>query len=461
MMIFKKTVLVLALSSLLVACGGGGGDSSSNSGSSNTGTGSSNSISDLDKAKQLIQTTNTIVSYYDSFDDIQKTYEPSINAVVEIGPDIEDSTDLLLTLSELALHDAKGSTKTYSAQDIDRLYAASESYAPDFKLTNNALKIEVNGLTAKVSGSTDFERWAGFTFVPGQNPVSQYADKTTLQVKQLSLSQPSAVTAESTHVYSIYADSEIQTVNANQKKATVKFKDNSSVSIVYADAKIFDERTESDIATAVTTTLKNIEITTDESFVGTFKELSGQAKAVTMIDNGNSFVRLIPYEFKLDGVATVKDQDNISIQASAKLNNDLNKPIDITGNKESINNFLNISLNVVLTGNLKAKNKQTPFSLKVNGLRNEYKVGNATADIDVDGNALNIQFISSNLDQDKPTVGATVKHKNGAYVSIPDLENFVSAKIMVGSTSYGDVFKVSGSLYNARFTDDTIIAIAP
>lgn len=262
-------------------------------------------------------------------------------------------------------------------------------------------------------------------------------------------------------MYSIFANSELETVNANKKKATVKFKDNSSVSILYADAKIFDERTENEMATSVTTTLKNIELTTDESFVGTFKELSGQAKAVTMVDNGNSFVRLIPYELKLDGVATVKDQDNISIQASAKLNNDLNKPIDITGNKESINNFLNISLNIVLTGNLKAKNKQTPFSLKVNGLRNEFKVGNATADIDVDGNALNIQFVSSNLDQDKPTVAATVKHKNGAYVSIPDLDNFVSTKIMVGSTSYGDLSKVSGSLYNARFTDNTIITIAP
>ncbi len=460
-MIFKKTVLVIALASLLVACGGGGGDSSSNSGSSNNGSDSSNTMSDLDKAKQLIQTTNTIVSYYDSFDEIQKTYQPSIDAVAEISPDIEDSTNLLLTLSELALQDAKGSTKTYSAQDIDRLYAASELYAPDFKLTNNALKIEVNGLTAKVSGSTDFERWAGFKFVSGQNPISLYADKTTLQVKQLSLSQPSVVTAESTHVYSIFANSELETVNANKKKATVKFTDNSSVSILYADAKIFDERTENEMATSVTTTLKNIELTTDESFVGTFKELSGQAKAVTMVDNGNSFVRLIPYELKLDGVATVKDQDNISIQASAKLNNDLNKPIDITGNKESINNFLNISLNIVLTGNLKAKNKQTPFSLKVNGLRNEFKVGNATADIDVDGNALNIQFVSSNLDQDRPTVAATVKHKNGAYVSIPDLDNFVSTKIMVGSTSYGDLSKVSGSLYNARFTDNTIITIAP
>lgn len=171
-MIFKKTVLVIALASLLVACGGGGGDSSNNSGSSNTGSGSSNTMNDLDKAKQLIQTTNTIVSYYDSFDEIQKTYQPSINAVAEISPDIEDSTNLLLTLSELALQDAKGSTKTYSAQDIDRLYAASELYAPDFKLTNNALKIEVNGLTAKVSGSTDFERWAGFKFVSGQNPIS-------------------------------------------------------------------------------------------------------------------------------------------------------------------------------------------------------------------------------------------------------------------------------------------------
>lgn len=460
-MIFKKTVLIIALASLLAACGGGGSDSSNTSGSGSGSTDPSNSISDLDKAKQLIQTTNTIISYYDSFDDIKKTYEPSINAVVEIGPDIEDSTNLLLTLSELAIRDAKGSTKTYSAQDIERLYASSEPYAPDFKLTNNTLKIEVNGLTAKVSGSTDFERWAGFQFVTGQFPISLYSDKTTLQVKQLNLSQPSATSAESTHVFSIYADSEIQTLNANQKKSILKFKDNSSVSILYADAKIFDERTENDIPTTVTTILKNIELTTDENFVGTFKELSGQAKAVTLIDNGNSIVRLIPYELKLDGVATVKDQDNLSIQATAKLNNDLTKPIDITGNKESINNFLNISLNVVLTGNLKAKNKQTPFSLKVNALRNEYKTGNATADINVDGNALNIQFISSDLDKDKPTVAATVKHKNGAYVSIPDLENFVSTKIMVGNNSYGDLSKTSSSMYSARFTDNTIITIAP
>lgn len=61
-------------STVMVACGGGG----SSSGDSSTSGGNGNVVvptSDLDKAKQLIDTTKAIISYYDGFEDIADNYK--------------------------------------------------------------------------------------------------------------------------------------------------------------------------------------------------------------------------------------------------------------------------------------------------------------------------------------------------------------------------------------------------
>jgi hypothetical protein len=54
-----------------------------------------------------------------------------------------------------------------------------------------------------------------------------------------------------------------------------------------------------------------------------------------------------------------------------------------------------------------------------------------------------------------------LSHPNGAYVEIADLDKFTSAQIKVGNTSYATVSKVSDNAYSAKFTDNTVKAIAP
>ncbi len=56
---------------------------------------------------------------------------------------------------------------------------------------------------------------------------------------------------------------------------------------------------------------------------------------------------------------------------------------------------------------------------------------------------------------------AKLSHANGAYVEIADLDEFTSAEIKVGNTPYATVSKVSDNLYSAKFTDNTVKAIAP
>jgi hypothetical protein len=41
--------------------------------------------SDLNKAKQLVDTTNNIISYFDSFDGLQSQYQPTFDAISDAG----------------------------------------------------------------------------------------------------------------------------------------------------------------------------------------------------------------------------------------------------------------------------------------------------------------------------------------------------------------------------------------
>ena len=126
---FKKTLLVLACSAILTACGGGG-DSSSNNGG-NIPENPAVPASDLDKAKQLVDTTNTIISYFDSFDGLQSQYQPTFDAISDAGSDIGNASSLILTLASLAQQAANGSTQEYNATELEALLKEdSTSYAP-------------------------------------------------------------------------------------------------------------------------------------------------------------------------------------------------------------------------------------------------------------------------------------------------------------------------------------------
>ena len=79
----------------------------------------------------------------------------------------------------------------------------------------------------------------------------------------------------------------------------------------------------------------------------------------------------------------------------------------------------------------------------------------------VDKNALDIELTATDIDKESPIVSGLIKHKNGAFVQVADVQKFTSADVKVGSTSYGTITKNSSDQYVTKFIDNTITYITP
>jgi hypothetical protein len=462
---FKKTLLVLACSAILTACGGGG-DSSSNSGGNNSGN-PAIPASDLDKAKQLVDTTNTIISYFDSFDGLQSQYQPTFDAISDAGSDIGNASSLILTLASLAQQDANGSTQEYNATQLEALLKEDSTYGqyyyPDYQLSNNTLKVSVKPDSVTVTGGVTAKYWTDYVWdYKTQTGHDVFGNEAVVTVTNLKLEAPFS-TSQSTYDFKLVAGGKVATKNvATNKEAILAVNSDSTAQVVYNNAKKLDDRSSDQTPITAQFKFTNIVLTA----VGTGAELSltefsSKAKQVQIKDASNTSIEIIPTELNFKGKA-VAGTENLNLEASIKLNNDFSKVIDVT-NGESAAAFINADLNVKLSGNVKgAGTSIKPFSVDLTAKRNEYQKGAANIKISVDTNALNADFKTDNLiTKDKPIVWAKLSHANGAYVEIADLDKFTSAQIKVGNTSYGTVSKVSNNVYSAKFTDNTVKAIAP
>lgn len=462
---FKKTLLVLACSAILTACGGGG-DSSSNNGG-NIPENPAVPASDLDKAKQLVDTTNTIISYFDSFDGLQSQYQPTFDAISDAGSDIGNASSLILTLASLAQQAANGSTQEYHATELEALLKEDSTYgqyySPDYELSNNTLKVSVKPDSVTVTGGVTAKYWTDYVWDSKTQTWSDvFGNETTVAVTNLKLEAPFSA-SQSTYDFKLVAGGKIATKNVlSKKEAILAFNSDSTAQVVYNNAKKLDDRSSDQAPKTAQFKFENIVLTA----VGTGAELSltefsSKATQVQFKDSLSTSTEIIPTELNLKGKA-VAGTENLNLEASIKLNNDLSKQIDVT-NGETAAAFINADLNVKLSGNVKGGGTSIkPFSIDLTAKRNEYQKGTATIKVAVDKDALTADFKTDNLiAKDQPVVWAKLSHANGAYVEIADLDKFTSAEIKVGNTPYATVSKVSDNVYSAKFTDNTVKAIAP
>lgn len=462
---FKKTLLVLACSAILTACGGGG-DSSSNNGG-NIPENPAVPASDLDKAKQLVDTTNTIISYFDSFDGLQSQYQPTFDAISDAGSDIGNASSLILTLASLAQQAANGSTQEYNATELEALLKEDSTYgqyySPDYELSNNTLKVSVKPDSVTVTGGVTAKYWTDYVWdSKTQTWHDVFGNETTVAVTNLKLEAPFSA-SQSTYDFKLVAGGKIATKNVlSKKEAILAFNSDSTAQVVYNNAKKLDDRSSDQAPKTAQFKFENIVLTA----VGTGAELSltefsSKATQVQFKDSLSTSTEIIPTELNLKGKA-VAGTENLNLEASIKLNNDLSKQIDVT-NGETAAAFINADLNVKLSGNVKGGGTSIkPFSIDLTAKRNEYQKGTATIKVAVDKDALTADFKTDTLiTKDQPVVWAKLSHANGAYVEIADLDKFTSAEIKVGNTPYATVSKVSDNVYSAKFTDNTVKAIAP
>ena len=371
---FKKTLLVLACSAILTACGGGG-DSSSNSGGNNSGN-PAIPASDLDKAKQLVDTTNTIISYFDSFDGLQSQYQPTFDAISDAGSDIGNASSLILTLASLAQQDANGSTQEYNATQLEALLKEDSTYGqyyyPDYQLSNNTLKVSVKPDSVTVTGGVTAKYWTDYVWdYKTQTGHDVFGNEAVVTVTNLKLEAPFS-TSQSTYDFKLVAGGKVATKKvATNKEAILAVNSDSTAQVVYNNAKKLDDRSSDQTPITAQFKFTNIVLTA----VGTGAELSltefsSKAKQVQIKDASNTSIEIIPTELNLKGKA-VAGTENLNLEASIKLNNDLSKVIDITGGNESAAAFINADLNVKLSGNVKgAGTSIKPFSVDLCANRN-------------------------------------------------------------------------------------------
>lgn len=464
----QKTLIAMMCSLSLVACGGGGGGSSS-SGSADGGQ-VTTPASDLEKAKQLVKTTNAIVSYYDGFQNIADQYKVPTQVINDTSPDLSRATNLLLVIVEAVTQDAQGQTKTYTAQQIQDLI--NQEYSRNFKFKSNNLTVQVTGTSITISGNASVQYWQAFNWdkIEADNALSNpndwysdpaysiYGDDAEVTLSNLVLEAPFIDTPRTTYNYKIQKNGKISTKNLKNQTASFSFTADSTASMVYATAETMENR--KGIPDQATLKLQGLVFESADVKV-TLSELSFSAKKVKFNNGVETLEQLIPSELVLKGLVGYQ-QESLNLEAKFNLNNDLSKVIDVSAKQETSTNFINANLNVKLSGNLKGANAApTPFSIDIVAKRAEFTKGTATVAVVVDKNALDIDLTAKDLDQEHQIIAGVIKHKNGASISIADVDNFTSANIVVSGKSYGTLTKNSSGQYVVKFTDDSITYIAP
>ena len=481
----QKTLLAVACSLALVACGGGDGSSDQSITQPVTPVPTdpnkpTNPVpeepkkpevqTDLEKAKQLITVTKGIISYYDSFAEISEQYKKPLDVINQTANDVVNATELVTLLAELALNDAQGKTKEYRVADLQKLLdqnAKSNDAADSYILKNSSLTVTASANSVQLAGEAQVQYWLDYNYDKASqdgytqgwwlNPkYSSYGQQANISVNNLIIEAPFYQTTAQ-HNFKIKQGGSIKTVNLNNQQATLNFKSDSTLILNYDQAVNLDHDLE---PKRVALKIANVALVS-EGVTAQLTEVSTQAQAVKIKDGRNNFEQVIPSQIKLQG-ELVYQEEQLGLDATIKLNNDLTKTIDIT-NGESSNNFINASLNIALSGQLKGgKNTTQPFSLVLEAKRNEYAQGSGLFKVVVGQHALDINLKAQQANKEQGlVVSGTVSEKAGASVHIEDIANFKSSSIMVNGKSYGAITKNSSNQYVASFTDKTLQYITP
>src|SRR5690606_8539880 len=388
-------------------------------------------------------------SYYDGFQNIADQYKVPAQVINDTSSDLSRATNLLLVIAEVITQDAQGQTKTYTAQQIQTLMNQNtNNYGDlsDFNFKSNNLTAKVVGDSITISGNASVQYWQAFNWdkINADNAwnnsnswysdraYSIYGDDAEIAVSNLVLEAPFIDITRTTYNYKIQNNGKISTTNLKNQSASFSFTADSTASMDYAMADTMENREA--IPNPATMSLKAL-LFERASVRATLADVSSIAKQARF-DNGAGMIeQLIPSELVLKGLVSYQ-QESLNLEAKFNLNNDLSKVIDVSAGQETSTNFINANLNVKLSGNLKGANAvPTPFSIDITAKRAEFTKGTATVAVVVDKNALDIELTAKDLDQEYQVIAGVIKHKNGASISIADVQGFTSANIMVAGKS--------------------------
>ena len=446
----KLSALFLACSLALTGCGGSSSDSGSNSGNGNGGV----VTSDQQKAKNFINTLNTMIS---GVQNVEKNYQQVTNLSDNLSS-LGEGTFVVQNILSLLLEESDGTNQSYTTQQITDLLEDA-----GYDITNSNLTATVGATSVTLKGGFDYAPLEGLigNTANGQwsyEPV--YGDVVTTNTAITATL--TASNTNKTHELTLAKGSKISAKTANSIAATLEAKDDTKFTAMFDSAVQLDQLEDTNDLTAASFKFGNIELNTGGTAqdIILLQEFSAEAQRAT-IQIGNSIsTQIIPKKLNFIGkLASGDKKDAADINLSINLKNDLSKKIILSAQgDETATNFANVDISLTVGAQVRTGDK---LFTTITAKRAELNKGEAKMTFELNGKKLNGQAWA-----DLPVNGQTEKLKvqltdGSASITVDDVDQFSSAAIMVNGVSWGTVTKTTDGKYIAKYSDDSMQYIAP
>lgn len=491
----KKLVLAIACSTVLVACGGGG-DSASTSGNTSNGNTPVNTISDLDKAKALINSAHNMVldaeAVSTAYQNVGETWTFEGAGGLNLG------LDAIASLMSSAAEEPAG---TYTGNRLAALFNDSLSDNTQVQASSDAELIISANREVSFKGTLTIKEleYGQYTSSGVFQPV--YGQPTYVSFENIKLLLPNLNTVSNVSEGKIFAQGAIRvlptvTASAGSSLATLNLTGTQAhtVTAKFADNKSLQQRFDSDVdfeqqVTEATVHLDRVQVVT-QSPVSTFNltklDLTAKTAMVDVLDQDKKRIEqrktLLPTAFAVQGgfetAQAPATKGNLDLKVTLD-NPDLNKVYytqeqfvrwgsqagqgytqETESQGQDSARFAQLSLALNLKGELTTSRK-VPFDVTVTAKRSQFEQPSyGEAVLKLNGETLTLKDKTTTLSGGREQVVITVTHPNGAFVDVTYVDDeFISAPVKVGSTVHGNINEISGGAYVAKFTDNTIIGL--
>ncbi|MDE2421035.1 MAG: hypothetical protein KGO49_07640 [Gammaproteobacteria bacterium] len=424
-----------------------------------TTTSPTSTSSPLQLAKDFVNTSNAMIS---SANTVFTTYQP---ANLVNTSELTKAVDAIGHVTQNAYIQSAGSAMTFSTAQLQTLLSTPSSSFPftdQFTNLNNLSVSTTASGTININGTFNIAPFARANCSVTAPCTPTYGTPYTVTVKNLTVQ----TTGFNSGVYGFTLNSGSGfSVTTAAGTSTLTAGSNSSISINYPTAGTLQNKVSSaQLPDSGSISLQNISLVSGGTTIALNQLGVTASKVQYEIGSGPITTGFIPTELDFSGTVT-QGQSNANVVAQVQLPNFSANTIYNVNNIGN-NNFPTasdgpINFNLAVNTNIVTGTTTNTFKAQFTG-NLTYPSAQSAFQITVNNNKLtgSLNYTAANATT-PASLAALLNDPNGASLSIPNVQNFTSANIVVNNAIQGKITKTSGSVYQALFNDNSIIVIAP
>lgn len=437
-------------------------------------TNSSTSTTPLQTAKKFVNDANTIIA---SATQILQTYQPAnLTGTTELSYATYAFTALTLNAYQAA-NAVNAQPVTLTPAQIQA--ALGNTVGNGYTTGSNVQYSNLQNLTVtttapgivNISGNFTITYMTGYSYNPTTKIFTPiYSAPITVNLSQFSTLTNANVSQTNQHFFTLKANSSINVTTAAGVNATVVANSDSTVTANYPTpaALNLSSALTSSLPTPQTGTisLQNLKFTSGVTTLN-LNNLNISGQEVNVQNSGSNIVQLtfVPTSLTFNG-SLQQNQSTANVSAQIQLS-PLSSSTTYTLDSNGIPTAgaaAGTTANFSLAVNSNIFVGSTPHAFNANFIGSLTGVSSVQSAIELslDKTTLMGSITATAPTSTQPaTLAATLIDPNGASVNIPNVRNFTTANILVNGTTQGTISQTTNSIYQAKFTDNAIIVIAP